>query len=342
MNVRYRPKRFVLLKGDSYMTRDVWIKKFALLATAIAPLCAYGDEYPARPIRFLVTVPPGGAADFTARLVGQHLGEALGQTIVIDNRPGASGTIATNLAAKSSPDGYTLLQNSTTTHGIGPSLYSKLPYDPIKDFAPIIQFNNIPLIMVVNRDVPARSAKELIALAKAKPNALKFASAGQGSAPHMAGELFKLIAGVDMLHVPYKGSGPAVVDLVSGQVQVMFDGAPSLLAQIKAGRLRALAAASAKRNPLLPDLPTFAELGYKGVEAGLWYGLLAPAKTPRSIIQKLNVKINEILAMPEVRARFAEQGAEVAGGTPEQFGAFMRGEIARWGSVVKKAGIKAE
>jgi tripartite-type tricarboxylate transporter receptor subunit TctC len=261
---------------------------------------------------------------------------------VIDNRPGASGMIATSLAAKATPDGYTLLQNSTTTHGVGPGLIPKLPYDPLGDFAPVIQFNAIPLIMVVNRDVPANSVQELIALAKASPGRIKFASAGVGSAPHMAGELFKLVTGADLTHVPYKGSGPAVVDLASGQVQVMFDGAPSLLAQIKTGRLRPLAAASATRNRLLPDLPTFAELGYKGVEAGLWYGLLAPAGTPKSVIRKLNAEINRILAMPQVQERFAEQGADAVGGTPEQFTAFMRSEIARWSDVVKRGGIKAE
>jgi len=324
------------------MKQAAWCKKLALTAAMSSALCAQGAEYPVRPIRVIVTVPPGGAADFTARLVGQHLGEAFHQTIVIDNRPGASGMIATSLAAKATPDGYTLLQNSTTTHGIGPGLIPKLPYDPLGDFAPVIQINTIPLIMVVNRDVPASSVQELIALAKASPGRIKFASAGVGSAPHMAGELFKLVTGADLTHVPYKGSGPAVVDLASGQVQVMFDGAPSLLAQIKTGRLRPLAAASAKRNRLLPDLPTFAELGYKGVEAGLWYGVLAPAGTPKNVVRKLNTEINRILATPQVQERFAEQGAEVVGGTPERFGAFMRSEIARWGAVVKRAGIKAE
>jgi tripartite-type tricarboxylate transporter receptor subunit TctC len=313
-----------------------------LLSTAATTAFTQVEQYPARPIRLIVTVPPGGAADLSARIVGQHLSDAFGQSVVIDNRPGGSGIIGADVVAKATPDGYTVLENTITTHGIGLFLFRKLPYDPIRDFAPIVHINTIPLIMVVNRDVPATNVKELIVLAKEKPGEIRFASAGAGSAPHLTGELFKAAAGIDLTHVPYKGSGPAVVDLVANQVQVMFDGAPSLLGQIKSGRLRPLAAASAKRNPLLPELPTFAELGYSGVEAGLWYGLLAPAKTPQSLILKLNTAVNRILALPEVRERFAEQGAVVIGGTPEAFARFMRAEQARWKAVIDQVGLKAD
>lgn len=323
-----------------FVMTDVLCLLFVLGANG-AGAAANTGGYPVRPVRIVVTVPPGGAADFTARVIGQELGGALGQTIVIDNRPGAGGTIGTAIAAKATPDGYTLLQNSITTHGIGVHLFSKLPYDPVKDFAPIIHVNTMPLILVVNRDVPAASVRELIALARTKPGDLKFA-AGMGGAPHLTGELFKSALGVDLLYVPYKGSGPAVTDLVAGQVQVMFDGAPSLLAHIGSGRLRPLAAASARRNPLLPELPTFAELGYPGIEAGLWYGLLAPANTPGNIIRKLNAEVNFILARPEIRKRFAAQGAETMGGTPEQFAQFMHEERERWGVVVKRVGIKIQ
>lgn len=298
--------------------------------------------YPVRPIRVIVTVPPGAGADFTARTIGPHLGGALGNTVVIDNRPGASGIIGTDIAAKAMPDGYTILQASITTHGIGVHLYSKLPYDPVKDFIPIIHITSIPLIMVVNRNVPAASVKNLIAMAKARPGELRFASAGNGTAPHLLGEIFKSTVGVDLLHVPYKGSGPAVVDLAAGHVQVLFGSGVSLLGHINAGRFRPLAAASAKRNPLFPRLPTFEELGYKGIEGSPWYGFLVPARTPRDVVLRLNVEINRILAMPEVRERFSAQGAEVAGGSPEHFGQFMREEIARWGAVVKRVGVKID
>ena len=297
-------------------------------------------DYPNRPIRFVVTVPPGGAADFIARLVGGKLADSLGQPVVVENKAGASGTIAADAVAKASADGYTLLQNSITTHGIGPHLFDKLPYDPVKDFAPVSGLALLPLIMSVNAEVPAKDVKELIAYAKT--HSVNFASSGNGGAPHMAGELFKSVTGAPIVHVPYKGSGPAVSDLVGGRVQIMFDAAPSLIAHVRSGKLRVLGAASAERNRLLPDVPTFAELGYPQVNVSLWYGLLAPAGTPRPVIEKLNRVVGQVLDTKEVTERLQAQGAEPMRGNPEAFATFMQKEMAKWAPVVKAANVKAE
>jgi tripartite-type tricarboxylate transporter receptor subunit TctC len=297
--------------------------------------------YPDRPIKIVVTVPPGGAADFIARLIGAKLSESMGQPVVVENKGGASGSLAADLVAKAAPDGYTLLQNSITTHGIGPYLVAKLPYDPVSSFAPITMLASLPLIMTVNADLPAKNLADFVTAARQSPGKLAFASSGSGGAPHMAGELLKNAASVDLIHVPYRGSGPAVIDLVGGQVQVMFDGAPSLLPQIKAGKIRALAAASSQRNLLLPDVPTFAELGYPAVNVALWYGLMAPAGTPPEIIARLNREVNQALKAPDVMEKFAAQGTEGLGGTPAQAANYMRQEMERWGPVVKKAGIVA-
>jgi tripartite-type tricarboxylate transporter receptor subunit TctC len=299
-------------------------------------------NYPNRPIQLVVTVPPGGAADFVGRLIGAKLADALGQSVVITNRGGAGGTTAAAAVAKSDPDGYTLLLNTIATHGIGPHIYANLPYDPVKDFSPVILIAKLPLIMAVNADVPAQSVKDLIAQAKARPGELSFCSAGTGGAPHLAGELFKSLTGTELLHVPYRGSGPAVVDLVAGRITMMFDATPSLLPFITAGKLRALAAASPQRHRLLPDVPSFAELGYPGMDIALWYGVAAPGGTPAPIVQRLNAELIKILSTPDIRKGLTEQGADVQGGTPEEFVAFMRNESARWGTVVKRAGVKLE
>jgi tripartite-type tricarboxylate transporter receptor subunit TctC len=299
-------------------------------------------NYPNRPIQLVVTVPPGGAADFVGRLIGAKLADALGQSVVIINRGGAGGTTAAAAVAKSDPDGYTLLLNTIATHGIGPHIYANLPYDPVKDFSPVILIAKLPLIMAVNADVPAQSVKDLIAQAKARPGELSFCSAGTGGAPHLAGELFKSLTGTELLHVPYRGSGPAVVDLGAGRITMMFDGTPSLLPFITAGKLRALAAASPQRHRLLPDVPSFADLGYPGMDIALWYGVAAPGGTPAPIVQRLNAELIKILTMPDIRKSLTEQGADVQGGTPEEFVAFVRNESARWGTVVKRAGIKPE
>ncbi len=322
------------------------LRSFVVVAAALAVMptgpAHAQTNYPTRPISIVVPVPPGGAADFIARTIGAKLHDALGQPVVIVNRGGAGGTIASASVAKADPDGYTLLLNSITTHGIGPHLYSNLSYDSTKDFSPITLVAKLPLIMTVNASVPAKSVADVIALATAQPGALSFASSGNGGAPHLAGELFKRITGTDLLHVPYRGSGPAVVDLVAGRIAIMFDAAPSLLPFVTADKLRPLAAASAARHPLLPDVPTFAELGIRGMEISLWYGTAVPAGTPPPIVERLNAELVKILAMPEIGEVFAKQGADAAGGSPEQFAAFMREEHARWGVVVKDAGIKPD
>jgi tripartite-type tricarboxylate transporter receptor subunit TctC len=328
MRIRHSVLPAVLLLGQAILSQ--------------ADLAQAESGYPNRPLQLVVTVPPGGAADLVARLVGAKLGEALGEPVVISNRGGAGGTIAAAAVAKSDPDGYTLLLNTIATHGIGPHLYANLPYDPAKDFAPVILVAKLPLIMTVNADLPAQSVKDVIALAKARPGELTFASAGNGGAPHLAGELFKSLTGTDLLHVPYRGSGPAVVDLVAGRIAIMFDATPSLLPFVTAGKLRVLAAASPERHRLLPDIPTFAELGLPGMDIALWYGIAAPAGTPRPIVQRLNAELVKILDMPDVRRTLSDQGADIKSGSPEEFGTFMREEQARWGPVVKQAGIKPE
>ena len=314
----------------------------AVAAVVAAPAARAQDNYPNRPVTLVVPVPPGGAADFIARLVGRKLSDALGQPVVISNRGGASGTIASDNVAKSTPDGYTLLLNSITTHGIGPHLYTSLPYDSVKDFTPIALVANLPLIMTINAEHPMKSVKEVIAFAKANPGKLSFASSGNGGAPHLAGELFQNVAGIKMLHVPYRGSGPAVIDVGAGRVDIMFDAVPSLLPLIQAGKLRPLAAASAARNPIVPDAPTFAELGIKGMEISLWYGITGPAALPQPIVQRLNAELAKILKTDDVRENFAKQGAIAAGGSPQDYAQFMRDESARWGEVVRKNGIKIE
>ena len=310
-----------------------FILAFSSAATAQA-------DFPTRPIRLIVTVPPGGAADFIARLVGGKIAESLGQPVVVENRGGAGGTIAADAVAKAAPDGYTLLQNSITTHGVGPHLYAKLPYDPVKDFAPVSGLALLPLIMAVNADLPFRNVQELIS--HSKSNALNFASSGNGGAPHMAAELFKSVTGAPLTHVPYKGSGPAVADLVGGRVQIMFDAAPSLIAHIRSGRLRVLAAPSTERNRLLPEVPTFGELGYPKVAVSLWYGLLAPAGTPKPVVEKLNREAARALTSPDVRDKLQAQGAEPMPGTSEAFASFMQEEMAKWAPVVKQAGVKLD
>jgi tripartite-type tricarboxylate transporter receptor subunit TctC len=311
----------------------------ALCLVAFASL-SIAQDYPNRAIRLIVTVPPGGAADFIARLVGAKVSESIGQPVLVENRGGAGGTIAADAVAKAAPDGYTLLQNSITTHGVGPHIYSKLPYDPVKDFTAVSGLAVLPLVMAVNADLPVKSVAEFLAYAKSHP--VNFASSGSGGAPHMAAELFKSVTGANLTHVPYKGSGPAVADLISGRVQIMFDAAPSLIANIRAGKLRVLAAASPERNPVLPEVPTFAELGHPRVAVSLWYGVLAPAGTPRPVVERLNREFTKALQSPDVREKLTAQGAEPSPGTPEAFASFMAQEMAKWAPVVKQAGVKVD
>jgi tripartite-type tricarboxylate transporter receptor subunit TctC len=312
----------------------------ACLMIALAPAAAAQSDYPNRPIRLVVTVPPGGAADFIARLVGAKLAESLAQPVLVDNRAGAGGTIAADSVAKAPADGYTLLQNSITTHGVGPHLYATLPYDPVKDFAPVAGLALLPLIMAINSELPLRNVDDLVRFSKS--NSLNFASSGNGGAPHMAAELFKSETGASITHVPYKGSGPAVADLVGGRVQIMFDAAPSLIQHVKSGKLRVLAAASAQRNRLLPEVPTFAELGYPKVAVSLWYGLLAPSGTPRPVIDRLSRETRKVLESADIREKLLAQGAEPMPGSPEAFASFMQEESAKWAPVVKHAGVKLD
>ena len=313
------------------------------ILAGLIPEASHADEfYPSRSITLVVPVPPGGAADFIARLLGQKLSDRLGQPVIISNRSGASGTIASDNVAKSAPDGYTLLLNSITTHGIGPHLYNSLPYDPVRDFAPIAPVANLPLIMTIYANHSMKSVAEVVGYAKANPGKLSFASSGNGGAPHLAGELFKIVNDVDMLHVPYRGSGPAVLDVAAGRVDIMFDAAPSLLGMIEGGKLRPLATAGTERLAILPDLPTFAELGMKGMEISLWYGVVAPAKTSSAIIQRLTAELQTILKMPDVQASFAKQGATAMFGSPQDYAVFMQAESQRWGAIVTKNKIKID
>jgi len=319
---------------------------FSLIVAVFA--LAQGDasyaqaNYPNRSIQLVVTVPPGGAADIIARIIGAKLADALGQPVVINNRGGAGGTTAAAQVAKADPDGYTLLLNTIATHGIGPHIYANLGYDPVKDFSPVILIAKLPLIMAVNAEVPAKTVADVIALAKAKPGQLTFSSSGSGGAPHLAGEMFKHQTGTDVQHIPYRGSGPAVIDLIAGRITMMFDATPSLLPYIQDGKLRPIAAASPQRHRLLPDVPSFAEVGYPGIDIALWYGVAAPGGTPAPIVQRLNAELAKIVQMPDIRKNLSEQGADLQGGSVEDFVAFIHNEMARWGVVVKQAGIKPD
>jgi tripartite-type tricarboxylate transporter receptor subunit TctC len=313
------------------------------LALTLACASASAEGYPDRPIRLVVPYPPGGPLDITARAIGQKLTEAWKQPVVVDNRAGAGGNIGADLVAKSAPDGYTLLMGAVATHAINPSLYSKIPYDPIRDFAPVALVAQVPNILVVNPAVPATTVRELIDLARAKPDYLNFASGSTGSTGHLAGELFKTVAGVHMVHIPYKGAAPAMADLLAGQVQVMFDNLASALPNVKAGRLRALAVTTLARSPAVPDLPTIAESGLPGFDLTTWFGLLVPAGTPPEIVAKLNAEIVRALNSKDMRERLEKMGAEPpANNTPEHFAAFIRSEATRYAKVVKDSGARVD
>ena len=317
------------------MAAGALLAAFALLTHAQAP-------YPSKPIRIVVPFPAGGTTDILARAVAQKLTDTLGQTVVVDNRPGAAGNIGAELVAKSPPDGYTLLMGTVGTHAINASLYAKMPYDHVRDFAPVILVAGVPNVLVVNPSVPANNVQELIAYIKANPGKVNFASSGSGTSIHLAGELFKTMTGLSMTHVPYKGSAPAVTDLLGGQVQLMFDNLPSALPHIRAGKLRALAVTSAQRASALPDVPTVAEAGLPGFEASSWFGLLAPAGTPKDVVAKLNAEVAKWLASPEAREKLAAQGAIAAGQSPDDFSRHIAAETTKWQKVVKESGAKVD
>lgn len=318
--------------------------KAALLAVAAAlcPGAASAQSYPSKPIRLIVPFAAGGGNDNVARLVGKRLADGLRQAVVVDNRPGAGGVLGAELAAKSAPDGYTLFLGGVGSHAINPNLVKNLPYDPIGDFAPVILLAQAPLVLVVHPSVPARSIAEFVAYARKSPGRLNFASNGNGSSSQLAAVMFDSMAGVDMVHVPYKGLSPALADLLSGEVQVMFSSVVAIVPHIKAGKVRALAVTGKERLALLPELPTLAEAGLKGYEASSWYGILAPAGTPRDIVLKLNAELSKALEQPDVRKSLVAEGAEPKGGTPEAFAAHIRAEKERLGKVIREAKITLE
>ena len=321
--------------------REVKVKSvFAVLA-----LCgcssAFAQSYPTKPIRMIVAYPPGGGTDIVGRMMAQKMSEVFAQTVVIDNRGGAAGSIGSEIAAKSAPDGYTILMGNVAPNAINVSLYAKLGYDPVRDFEPVSLVASTPNILVVHPTLAVKTVSDLIALAKAKPGTLNYPSAGLGSSSHLAGELLDSIAGVKMVHIPYKGGGPALTDLLGGQMQLMFATMPAAMPHVRSGKLRAVAVTSAKRSQAMPELPTIGET-LKGYEASTWYGVLAPARTPRPIVTKLHGEIVKILGVAETRDKLLLQGFEPVGGTPAEFGAYIKSEIEKWGKVVKAAGIRAE
>lgn len=303
---------------------------------------ALAQSYPNKSIRLIVAYPPGGGVDIIARVIGQKLTEKWRQTVIVDNRPGSAGLIGTEIAAKARPDGYTLLMGQTGTLTINPSLYSKCPYDPIKDFAPITLTAVMPFILVIHPSVPVTTVKELIAFAKSKPGTLNFASSGSGSVQHLGGELFKTMTGVDMVHIPYKGGAPAFIDLLGGRVSLIFSTMPPALPHVKAGKIRALAMAGTTRSPLFPDLPTIAESGVPGYDVSSWNGVVAPAGTPKEIINLLNTEIAKILRQPDVNERLSSEGSDPVSSTPEQFGAMIKADVAKWAKVIKACGAQAD
>jgi len=315
----------------------------AVLAFVCSLLCAAAaaQGYPTHPIKLIVPYGVGGSADVYARLLGAKLQEGLHQPVVIENRPGAGSIVGTDAVAKSEPDGYTLLMMSNT-HAVNETLISKKPFDLMRDLAPITGVSYSDLMMVIHPSVPAHNLKEFISYAKANPGKLNYASSGNGTPYHMAGELFKAMAGVDIVHIPHKGSDQARAAVLGGQVQMMFDAVPTMAANAKAGKVTALATSGRKRSPVTPDMPTLAEAGLPGYESGIWLGLMAPAKTPRPVLDKLNAEVNKILASPEVKENWLKQGTLTMGMSIEQFDKFLREEIVKWAKVVKVSGAKAD
>ncbi len=327
------------------------IKKIAVYAMMTASAGLFGTQlvlaqspvnYPVKPIRLVVPFTPGGSTDILARAIGLELTKAWGQPVVIENVPGAGGSIGADKVAKAPADGYTLLMGHIGTLAVNPSLYPNLPYDPVKNFAPVAWVARVPNVLVVHPSVKATTVQELVALAKSKPGQLNYGSGGNGSAANLATEYFKMQTDTSLLHIPYRGTAPAVTDLVGGQIQVLFTGAPAVMGQIKSGQVRALAVSSPKRMDALPDLPTVADAGYKNFEADQWYGVVAPAGTPKDIVAKLNSQINQSLNSAELKTRLNNEGAVATPNTPEVFGSLIQSEIARWKPVIQSGRVKAD
>ncbi|QQX83512.1 tripartite tricarboxylate transporter substrate binding protein [Cupriavidus necator] len=332
-------------KPEARIRRQLCLGLFAgLAAGSLAgplPAMAQGDAYPNRPIRVVVPYTPGGVSDAVTRLVMQKLAQRIGQPVVVENRPGANGMIGSENVARSAPDGYSLLV-VVAGHAINPSLYPKMSYDPLKDLTGVSMIGRIPLLLVSSAQLPPTTVKELVGWGKANPAKMTFASSGNGSGAHLAGELFAQSVGMQMTHVPYKGISPALPDLFSGQVAIIFDSVQTMMPQVKAGKVRALAISSPTRWPAAPEVPTMAEAGYPGVTAGSWIGLIAPAMTPPAVQAKLAREMEAVLQQPDVRARLIDYGIDPVGGKPEQFQAFIKAEAVRWGEVVKKGGLRLE
>jgi len=323
------------------MNAQRWMSALAVAAALVAPGEAPAQGYPTKSIRLVAPSTPGDAPDVIARLVAERLSAALGQQVVVENRPGAGGVVGSEIVAKSAPDGYTLIMGNAGSHGINAAVYSKLPYDILKDFAPVSQIAVAPNIFVVNPGLPVTTIPEFIAYAKARPGQLSYASGGNGSSSHMSMELLKSMAGIDVVHVPYKGSTPALTDVISGQDAVMSVNMPPAVPHVKSGRLRALAVTTRSRTPSMPDLPTVAE-SLPGYETVAWFGVLAPAGTPKDVVNRLSMEIAKIARSPDMRERLEGMGAEPVGGTPEEFGAVMARDIAKWTALAKSVGIKID
>jgi tripartite-type tricarboxylate transporter receptor subunit TctC len=318
------------------------VKRILLVLLCAFAIPALAQPYPAKPVRVIVPYPPGGGNDTLGRLFAAKLGERMGQPFVVENRPGAGTMIGTEAAAKSPPDGYTILLSSIATHALSPNLYARVPYDPIKDFAPITLLGVAPTVMVVNKDLAAASLAEFISLAKSKPGNFTYASGGNGTPPHINGEVFKALAGVDLLHVPYKGGGPALADLVAGRVHVMLDTAASAMPHVRGARLRALAISAPQRSAEYPELPTFAEAGLPQYETNAWYSMHAPAGTPPDVVRRLNAELVAILKDPDILARFKQLSTEPVGNSPDEFAAFVRAELEKYARIIKAANIRLD
>ena len=322
--------------------RTIVVVLAAACASFAVTSAAEAQPYPTKTVRLVVPFPPGGSLDFAGRLIAQKLTEMWGQSVVVENKPGAGGNIGADLVAKSPPDGYTILLGALSTHAVNPSLYKSMPYDAVKDFAPITLIAITPNVLVVNAASPVNNVKDFVAYTKANPGKLSFGSGSNGSAGHLAGELYKVETGTDAVHIPFKGGAPATQALLAGDTQFMFDNLANAMAQVKAGKLKALAVTTAQRSPLVPELPTMAEAGLPGFDISTWYGLFAPAGTPPAIVARWNADVTKILNSPDVRAKFVADGAEPSPDTPEQFARMISSELAKYARIIKASGAKVD